>query len=567
MKNSNRFCSFKSNSSLFSLLASIVVTFSLIYSTSSLAGYRSEATARTFSIDKTEVAGNSLTPRQQSAVISQDRVRFGMNMVHFKPELFMDIGVQFHNHKEVWWNHVQKNKPKHRNDYDWSILDKKIKEDQQAGFLSWLTVHSASSWASDQQKVKLFKNTHGKVHPPLQPQYYDEFEHFITQMVERYDGDGVRDMPGLRFSVNYYQLGQEYAQPGVWWSGSEKEYLEEWKVFVRAARAASKEVKIIANGIASAMHIRKVVDRQFRFSPVLARGYIEKNSGQSIEGYKKKKSSLNQYGKKLAAVTSFITMVRNHPELYDIDDIRFYTYTKYEKGRIKDELTFLKKLHLHNGGEKPIFIGEGQGAHLFVSRFKPDGPPDTSTLLKVLKEDAGERLDSQVRTFEAQSASEMVKIHAQLFAHGADAFAWFTAYDYLNVPERYARGHHWQANALVKVLSGYRVSYKKPSYYTYGLLTEKIGDFTHAEPLSEGPLYVYKFSKKSSLNSTHKAVYIVWRETVGVADLSLYLSGSQVRVSPIITELDSYKEPIRKQEIRYPVTSVPLSDIPVIIEQ
>jgi len=41
------------------------------------------------------------------------------------------------------------------------------------------------------------------------PNNMTAFKRFIAKMVERYDGDGIDDMPGLLYPIKYYEIGNE----------------------------------------------------------------------------------------------------------------------------------------------------------------------------------------------------------------------------------------------------------------------------------------------------------------------------------------------------------------------
>ena len=59
-------------------------------------------------------------------------------------------------------------------------------------------------------------------------------------MMERYDGDGVDDMPGLLAPVRHWVIGGEWT--GFWPSGSAQDYLELLELTRTAARDAYPEV-------------------------------------------------------------------------------------------------------------------------------------------------------------------------------------------------------------------------------------------------------------------------------------------------------------------------------------
>ena len=71
---------------------------------------------------------------------------------------------------------------------------------------------------------------------------------FITALVERYDGDGLDDMPGLLFPMLHYQVCNE-AYNELFWAGTVEEYGAHLKRLRQAARRACPQVKIILSGV------------------------------------------------------------------------------------------------------------------------------------------------------------------------------------------------------------------------------------------------------------------------------------------------------------------------------
>ena len=108
-----------------------------------------------------------------------------------------------HYAEAIAWGEMQKgpNKP-----IDFSKLDLFVREYQKAGF-SELTValKSHSKWA-DKDGNK-FKSTN----PTPKKQYENLYRKWIHTIVERYDADGKKDMPGLRWPVRYYEIGSEFS--------------------------------------------------------------------------------------------------------------------------------------------------------------------------------------------------------------------------------------------------------------------------------------------------------------------------------------------------------------------
>ncbi|MCU0980633.1 MAG: hypothetical protein MUF25_15900, partial [Pirellulaceae bacterium] len=80
------------------------------------------------------------------------------------------------------------------------------------------------------------------------PEHQQDLRDFITALVERYDGDGLDDMPGLRFPILHYQVCNE-AYNELFWAGTVEEYGAHLKEVAQAARRAHGQVKIILSGV------------------------------------------------------------------------------------------------------------------------------------------------------------------------------------------------------------------------------------------------------------------------------------------------------------------------------
>lgn len=83
---------------------------------------------------------------------------------------------------------------------DYRDLDALVREHQEAGFTTLLlTLMPNADWAARDPVRNLAP----------QPRYWDQYESWVGGVVERYDGDGVRDMPGLRHGVRCFEVGVE----------------------------------------------------------------------------------------------------------------------------------------------------------------------------------------------------------------------------------------------------------------------------------------------------------------------------------------------------------------------
>ena len=87
---------------------------------------------------------------------------------------------------------------------DFRRLDAFVAAFQREGFADLVVcLKSHSSWASKQSSRLVTTN------PTPKPAFVDDYERWIGAVVERYDADGVADMPGLRRPVRLYEIGSE----------------------------------------------------------------------------------------------------------------------------------------------------------------------------------------------------------------------------------------------------------------------------------------------------------------------------------------------------------------------
>ncbi len=71
---------------------------------------------------------------------------------------------------------------------------------------------------------------------------------WVTSLVERYDGDGIDDLPGLTAPVRYWHVEQEWH---IWWRGTVEEYLAHLAMTYATVHAADAAAQVILIGIAT----------------------------------------------------------------------------------------------------------------------------------------------------------------------------------------------------------------------------------------------------------------------------------------------------------------------------
>ncbi|TAK00198.1 MAG: hypothetical protein EPO36_09515 [Chloroflexota bacterium] len=116
---------------------------------------------------------------------------------------------------------------------DWAPLDNLVAEYQAAGFLDLQLIISADSpWAARTPKRD----------PMPQDRYLDAYADFVGAFVERYDGDGSGDAPGLLAPVHEYGIEREFTG---FWPPSAVDYLRLLRTATPAVRAADPEAQVL----------------------------------------------------------------------------------------------------------------------------------------------------------------------------------------------------------------------------------------------------------------------------------------------------------------------------------
>ncbi len=80
------------------------------------------------------------------------------------------------------------------------------------------------------------------------PKDLDAYKRFVAAVIERYDGDGIDDMPGLRWPIRYWSIEDEPMAP-VYFDGDGADYARLLHAAFTAAKSANPDVKIICSMI------------------------------------------------------------------------------------------------------------------------------------------------------------------------------------------------------------------------------------------------------------------------------------------------------------------------------
>ncbi len=156
------------------------------------------------------------------------------------------------------WNDIESTK----NEFDFSETDLWVKKAQENNVATLATIWPYADW--DQKECRgaeclVSKQDQFSTLLPRSrcaPCNIEDYENFLVRLVERYDGDGVDDMPGLEIPVKYWEIlnEPEMSEPTLtFYIGKQEEYLDILKSSKVTIKSACPDCKIVQGGAAGTM--------------------------------------------------------------------------------------------------------------------------------------------------------------------------------------------------------------------------------------------------------------------------------------------------------------------------
>jgi len=160
--------------------------------------------------------------------------------------------------------------------FDWDSTDKWVKAAQKSNISILGTIWPYADWDqlschSSSCEVSLDDEFHPEsfAFPKLSQKYFyipkyrcvpcnfDDYKNFLTKLVERYDGDGTDDMPGLTKPVLYWEILNEPEMDSktlTFFKGSKEEYVQILQASYEAIKAACPDCMVLHGGAAGINH-------------------------------------------------------------------------------------------------------------------------------------------------------------------------------------------------------------------------------------------------------------------------------------------------------------------------
>ncbi len=405
------------------------------------------------------------------------------------PRRLAETGAVWVNFSGVTWRALEPKPPSRgQHHYVWKQLDRAVTIWQQYRFQITIWLRLGDGWFAgpirDTAGVKLpllFKSSDRLP----KPQCMDDYRAFVAALVERYDGDGRSDMPGLKYPVFGYQIGNEYGNP-MFWSGTADDYITLLSATRSAARGACDKVKIISNGIRwnSFFHGNPRAEKvEERFEAFLRR----------------QPSDVHRQAWRRNLQFNRVTLAR--ADLCDIIDVGG---NGPWPGMSEGYLRWTKRELARSGRKLPLWDMEARCEPTLIRRpasFHPElAVPGGKKILARLKNKSDPRHEETVAWYRAEQARILVKVFVARFAAGYEKVFmgmpcdWDRGFAPLIVPNPYLGlldrdGNPW------------------PAFYAFQSLAARIDGFRTAERVdADGRVELFRFT----FNDGRPVVWVAW---------------------------------------------------------
>ena len=468
-----------------------------------------------------------------------------------------DVPVRWVNLADLEWKVIEPRPPVNRRHvYNWTDLDGAVKAWQRNGVHIMISMRFESRWATAPKTDREFVYLKGLAKALAlagadylpKPECMQDLRDYIGNLVERYDGDGRGDMPGLLFPVLHYQVGNEYYNE-VYWAGNEEEYGQLLREVSGAARLACPQIKIVLAGIG--------------FQDVF--GYYAVGMDPRTAAYVRQhlpKVPLNMR-KFLERGESFSRATVRMEDSYDILDARWPNYGIVQKS---------KELLRQSGcPDKEVWSAEiYSGFPLMEPLVLPNWtlqawptPSRSDDYRKILKNPKHARFEQVNAWYRGLHAAQVVKICAVALDAGSRKLMVGWAVDAQSPLAVSTLSHHGL----------YSITFQKlwPAGRTYGLLIQKLAGIKSIKRINmPEDVYVYRCDLKPD-----RQVYIAFcddhvgqneGEATCEVEAVISLRASQVRITDIITAIDQTKPVVTVARTDRGRLRLKLTEYPVFIE-
>ncbi|MDP1853612.1 MAG: hypothetical protein Q8L26_05370 [Candidatus Omnitrophota bacterium] len=442
-------------------------------------------------------------PQSVSAQRMQKNIRkdspFGMHGAFSRPFLTDDISFQevvrmFSETKEpyshvqdigarwirlssdIYWSTVQPTKEYVENGlYDWSFFDT-LHGRVPSG------VNTLGTISVGKERTK--NNTWEFVNKHVEEKYLE----FVKKAVERYDGDGIDDMPGLKNPIKYWQIENEPAifyEPRFDWQG----FSHIVEITYKVIKENDPEAKIALGGLAGGNLVNNFNDPFYPIFPKQLKDFY----------------------------FPILKNLKDKNIYLDIFDIHYYS-GDFSNWPNKWDDSWEDMKDVYNIIRKNLDANGYKNTKIWIT--------ETATTEKI----NGEK---------AQAAS-LVKRYIYPLSFGVKKIFWWNMIEgEAPLGDNQPSDHFGLVyDGIGKDDPGYGV--KKLSYYTYKKMTEILegSDWDNIQIVQESNgIYVYKFTKDG------KPIWVAWNDNSQEKQVTILgINSKQVKITEAVPKYESGKE-------------------------
>jgi len=154
------------------------------------------------------------------------------------------------------WQQIEPEK----GEYNWEKIDEYVRGAQERNIRILFTVEPYTDWDQETCNIHLKwqSNEGGKdprdglssAHRKGKPCDMEAYKEFLRRLVERYDGDGIEDISGLRYPVTHWEIANEVDCHG-YFQGSAEDYFEILKTSYITIKQTDPNAKILISALPS----------------------------------------------------------------------------------------------------------------------------------------------------------------------------------------------------------------------------------------------------------------------------------------------------------------------------
>lgn len=146
--------------------------------------------------------------------------------------------------------------------FNWEHCDKEVINSQRYGVNIIATIWPFADW--DQSNCHSKTSTIGSLIFDELGEYRQKpcdmksYELFLTSLIERYDGDGIEDMPGLVVPIKYWEVSNEPSMQENWlvfFVGTALDYFDILNATYQNIKNADNNAKVLKGGMAGVMEV------------------------------------------------------------------------------------------------------------------------------------------------------------------------------------------------------------------------------------------------------------------------------------------------------------------------